>query len=66
MRMNDKKEKTIETALQDLFIGCAENTIFENCETETFEDAEILTSDKGIIIYLESGEKIHLTIQAYE
>lgn len=68
MRMSGREEKTIEDALIELFEDqeALEGTIFENCETETFKGAELLTNDKGVVLYLANGTKINLTIQAYD
>lgn len=32
----------------------------------TFEEAGILTNDKGLVVKLEDGAEIHITIQAYK
>ena len=38
---------------------------YDDVQIETFEEAGILTRDRGLVVYLD-GKKIHITIQAYE
>lgn len=59
-------ERNIEEILTDIIIDNSEGTEFENCEIRTFEEASLLTMDKGIVIDLSDGSSIQLTIQGYE
>lgn len=59
-------EKNIEEILTDIILDNAKGTELEDCEIRTFEEASLLTLDKGIIIDLPNGSSIQLTIQGYE
>ncbi len=59
-------EKRIEEILTDIILDNADGTELEDCEIRTFEEAGLLTMDKGIVIDLPDGTCIQLTIQGYE
>ena len=59
-------ERNIEEILTNIILDNAKETEFEDCEIRTFEEASLLTLDKGIIIDLPDGSSIQLTIQGYE
>lgn len=59
-------ERNIEEILTDIILDNAEGTEFEDCEIRTFEEASLLTMDKGIVIDLPNDVSIQLTIQGYE
>lgn len=51
-------EKNIEEILTNIILDNSEGTEFENCEIRTFEEASLLTMDKGIVIDLPDGSSI--------
>lgn len=59
-------ENYIEEILTNIILDNAEGTELKDCEICTFEDAGLLTNDKGIVIYLPDESRIHLTIQGYK
>lgn len=59
-------ERNIEEILTDIILDNAEGTEFEGCEVRTFEEASLLTMDKGIVIDLPDGSSVQLTIQGYK
>lgn len=59
-------ENYIEEILTDIILENAEGTELEDCEICTFEDAGLLTMDRGIVIDLSDGSSIRLTIQGYK
>ena len=59
-------ERNIEEVLTNIILDNPEGTEFEDCEIRTFEEASLLTMDKGIVIDLPDGSSIQLTIQGYE
>ena len=65
------KEKKIENCLMDIISELDEVEGIDNFGTEindieSFEEAGILTKDKGVILYLDDGTTVELTIQAYK
>ena len=57
-------ENYIRTLLEDGFYADEDNED-EDFNIESFESAEVLTIDKGLVLYLPDGTEVHLTIQAY-
>lgn len=70
-QQEDRREHTKITSddileyLEAILFDSGENTPFEDCEIQTYEQAEILTKDDGLVVELESGETIYLTVQCY-
>lgn len=63
---NNMTERNIEKILTDLIMENSEETVFEDCEIETFAERGFLTRNKGIVINLKDKTEIHLTINVYE
>ena len=43
-----------------------DSVLFPNVEdVQTFEEADLLTMDRGVVIDLNDGTRVYLTIQAY-
>lgn len=57
-----------EKKIEQILVGILENTdsndlgAYEVC---SYEDRGYLTSDKGVVIRMQNGTEINLTIQAY-
>ena len=70
--MNDQTVQDLLHELLDIAIesqnardgemGEAPDTAFQITRTKTFEDAMILTSDKGLVITAEDGSEYQITI----
>ena len=44
-----------------------DSVLFPNVEdVQTFEEADLLTMDRGVVIDLDDGTRVYLTIQAYK
>lgn len=68
-----KYEKDIESRIREVIINNSyieadmdDEVMFPDVEdVQTFEEASLCTTDKGIIVDLKDGARIYLTIQAY-
>ena len=56
--------KEVEDALLGMLYGDwdVENSFLEGCGVQTFENAGIITSDKGLVITMPNGSEFQLTI----
>lgn len=44
-----------------------DSVLFPNVEdVQTFEEVDLLTMDRGVVIDLDDGTRVYLTIQAYK
>ena len=62
--MNEFTEETIQNGLAALIRGEAdeEEICWENMRVETYEEAGVMTNDKGLVIRLPDGTEYQLTI----
>lgn len=59
-------ERKIEQILTEMILDNSNGTEFETVQTiESYSECGVLTRDKGIVISMEDGTKIYLTIQGY-
>ena len=61
MEFNDE---TLQDGLRNLIEGgtCDDEILWENLRVRTFEDAGLMTHDKGLVITLPDGTEFQLTI----
>lgn len=62
------EESIVEAIKNNSYIeaGYDEDVLFPEVEdVQTFEGADLLTMDKGVIVDLKDGTRVYLTIQAY-
>ncbi len=57
-------DETLQNGLRDLMLGeCSDDEIcWENFQINTFEEAGVMSYDKGLIITLPDGSEYQLTI----
>ena len=65
--MDEMNEEDFEQLLLEVFGELSDNDNFrdelENNRTRTFEDAGLLTMDKGVVVTLHNGKQFQLTIK---
>ena len=65
--MDHMNEQEFEALLLDIFDDLSDDDTFrdelENNRAESFEDAGVLTMNKGVSVTLWNGQKFYLTVQ---
>lgn len=59
-----RTEADIEEMLIDILAEC-DNPVLRDVEITTFENIGFLTYDRGLVLFLEDGTEIRLTIHGY-
>ena len=61
------EESIVEAIKNNSYIeaGYDEDVFPEVEDVQTFEEADLLTMDRGVVIDLNDGTRVYLTIQAY-
>lgn len=54
-------DREMESALREL-LECADTQDIEECRVSTFDEAGLLTSNRGLVVRLASGEEFQVTI----
>lgn len=63
------EEAIVEAIKNNSYIeaGYDEDVLFPEVEdVQTFEEADLLTMDNGVVVDLKDGTRVYLTIQAYK
>ena len=62
--MNEFTDEIMQNSLRALITGeyDPEETIWENMRVKTFEEAGVMTYDKGLVISLPDGSEYQITI----
>lgn len=62
--MEIRTECDVEEMLIDAIVE-SDNPVLEDVEITTFEDFGLITCDRGLVITLNNGAMVYLTIQGY-